>query len=127
MIIPNIWENKKWQPNHQPAKVRVFPLPHCVLLLPKRTRQLILPPHPRQQAQSVSKALPSMKPKPAPGASVATLARPTCVAKILRNNGCSRFLICKRQFFANKKNYFRNFRESHVFLSPACGYPLLCC
>ena len=19
MIIPNIWENKKWQPNHQPA------------------------------------------------------------------------------------------------------------
>ena len=21
MIIPNIWENKKWQPNHQPARV----------------------------------------------------------------------------------------------------------
>ena len=20
MIIPNIWENKKWQPNHQPDK-----------------------------------------------------------------------------------------------------------
>ena len=24
MIIPNIWENKKWQPNHQPASVGLW-------------------------------------------------------------------------------------------------------
>ena len=26
MIIPNIWENKKWQPNHQPVKNPPLPL-----------------------------------------------------------------------------------------------------
>ena len=24
MIIPNIWENKKWQPNHQPVLIHIL-------------------------------------------------------------------------------------------------------
>ena len=28
MIIPNIWENKQWQPNHQPGMVVCDPVPN---------------------------------------------------------------------------------------------------
>ena len=31
MIIPNIWESKKWQPNHQPG---IVSLPHDFLWWP---------------------------------------------------------------------------------------------
>ena len=31
MIIPNIWENKKWQPNHQPAKQHTHVFSHQII------------------------------------------------------------------------------------------------
>ena len=33
MIIPNIWETKKWQPNHQPACFRQFNLTFRLAIL----------------------------------------------------------------------------------------------
>ena len=34
MIIPNIWENKKWQPNHQPVIILLMLLFLCHDILP---------------------------------------------------------------------------------------------